>query len=56
MAKKETPESILATLEPLAASFLGAEAAALLKKEATINLLTQALAIIKAEDGAEDSA
>ena len=50
MIKKETPESIIGSLEPLVASFMGKETVAILKSEATVKLLTQALAIIKAED------
>lgn len=47
LMKKETPESIIEKLEPLVTSFLGKDAADLLKKESTIKLLEQALAILK---------
>jgi hypothetical protein len=49
MAKTETPESIIAKLEPLATTFMGKDVADLLKAEATVKLLGQALDIVKAE-------
>ena len=45
--KNETSESIIEKLEPLVASFMGKESVALLKTEATTELLEQALTILK---------
>ena len=51
MIKTETPESIIGTLEPLVATFMGAETVVMLKSPTTLTLLTQALVILKTEEG-----